>query len=433
MNLALPHVTPVYLAGGLAALVLVALAARVLRKVVSAGSAADALTFVVAGMATVMSGQGMWNFFTNDLHVAEFYIRVCMFGVFEAAMLVCALRTRRRIKAHMPVGIVGPAVWVMASLSGVLAATDVGWHFGPMLARLVTPLVAAFLWELGLSEERIAAGNSRIKWRITPERILVRLGVAEGTERTVTEVDAHRRLSNLARSAMRLRVLSATGAAGWRRRRAQRRLHRAAVAAVDGAGLGSAPASHETLMRQIGALYNATALAELSPPAPWESAPRLRTGHGAGAERTRTSDPHDLSRTGRTSAPHTQEGGPNGRRPGGTRQPVEVDREALVAELADQIRDAVDAGEQWRPDYPALIARTGYRRRWCEEVVRDAKVAVLSAGDAAASARALDVRTLLTPQDSAPSPGRADSPPANGPRDADSTAEQASPAATPGS
>ena len=54
----------------------------------------------------------------------------------------------------------------------------------------------------------------------------------------------------------------------------------------------------------------------------------------------------------------------------------EVDRAAIVAELADQIRDAIEAGERWQPDYPALIQRTGFRRSWCEKVVRDARTAV---------------------------------------------------------
>jgi hypothetical protein len=333
----------------------------------------------------------------------------------------------------MPVGIVGPAVWVMASLSGVLAATDVGWHFGPMLARLVAPLVAAFLWELGLSEERIAAGDTRIKWRITPERILVRLGLAEGTDRTVTEVDAHRRLSHLARAAMRLRALRSTGAAGWRVRWAQHRLHRAMDAAVEYAGLGSTPASHEALMSQIGALYNATALAELSPAAPWESAPS-RTHAEMDAEmnadrvrtQTRTADPHSPARTGRTNGPRAERTSTAGRRPSGVRQPVEVDRQALVNELAEEIRDAVDAGEQWRPDYPALIARTGYRRRWCEEVVRDAKVAVLTQGGADASAQALDVRSLMPSGTSAAPGDDADPTSANEAPRADSDADIAS-------
>jgi hypothetical protein len=59
----------------------------------------------------------------------------------------------------------------------------------------------------------------------------------------------------------------------------------------------------------------------------------------------------------------------------GTGPRSEVDRAALVAELADQIRDAIEAGERWQPDYPALIQRTGFRRSWCEKVVRDARTA----------------------------------------------------------
>jgi hypothetical protein len=55
--------------------------------------------------------------------------------------------------------------------------------------------------------------------------------------------------------------------------------------------------------------------------------------------------------------------------------PHEVNRAAIVAELADQIRDAIEAGERWQPDYPALIGRTGFRRSWCEKVVRDARTA----------------------------------------------------------
>src|SRR5215470_7462915 len=47
--------------------------------------------------------------------------------------------------------------------------------------------------------------------------------------------------------------------------------------------------------------------------------------------------------------------------------PSGVDRTALVAELAAHIRAAEQAGQEWRPDYEALMARTGYRRSWCEK------------------------------------------------------------------
>jgi hypothetical protein len=58
-------------------------------------------------------------------------------------------------------------------------------------------------------------------------------------------------------------------------------------------------------------------------------------------------------------------------------EPPPVDRDAVVAGIADQIRDAVSSGEQWAPDYDALMTRTGYRRSWCEKAVRDARTAVL--------------------------------------------------------
>jgi hypothetical protein len=49
----------------------------------------------------------------------------------------------------------------------------------------------------------------------------------------------------------------------------------------------------------------------------------------------------------------------------------------VVERLADEMRDAIEAGEQWRPDYAALMASTGRRRSWCEKAVRDARMALL--------------------------------------------------------
>jgi hypothetical protein len=56
-------------------------------------------------------------------------------------------------------------------------------------------------------------------------------------------------------------------------------------------------------------------------------------------------------------------------------------REAVVASLAEEIRDAIEAGERWHPDYPALMERTGRRRSWCEKAVRDARTALLDSPD----------------------------------------------------
>ena len=54
---------------------------------------------------------------------------------------------------------------------------------------------------------------------------------------------------------------------------------------------------------------------------------------------------------------------------------VPVTKEHVVAQLAEEIRDAIEAGERWQPDYLALMERTGFRRSWCEKAVRDARTA----------------------------------------------------------
>ncbi len=58
-----------------------------------------------------------------------------------------------------------------------------------------------------------------------------------------------------------------------------------------------------------------------------------------------------------------------------------VSRDAVVAAITDEIRDAIEAGELWRPDYGALMDVTGRRRSWCEKAVRDARMAVLDSPD----------------------------------------------------
>ena len=59
-------------------------------------------------------------------------------------------------------------------------------------------------------------------------------------------------------------------------------------------------------------------------------------------------------------------------------------RDAVIARLADEIRDAIAAGDRWQPDYPALMQATGRRRSWCEKAVRDARTAVFDTPDGSA-------------------------------------------------
>jgi hypothetical protein len=85
-------------------------------------------------------------------------------------------------------------------------------------------------------------------------------------------------------------------------------------------------------------------------------------------------------RAGRTRA--LGDGPVRGRGPDARTEPGLVDRDAVVAALADEIRDAIEAGERWRPDYEALMDATGRRRSWCEKAVRDARMTVFDTAPA---------------------------------------------------
>ena len=93
--------------------------------------------------------------------------------------------------------------------------------------------------------------------------------------------------------------------------------------------------------------------------------------------RIRPGAPHGSSRppavrTVRAADPGTGGSGRGAADPGAA---ASAGRAAFVAELAGQIRAAMDAGDRWAPDYDALMARSGFGRSWCGKAVRDARTA----------------------------------------------------------
>jgi hypothetical protein len=226
------------------------------------------LTVVAAGIATAVSMTGMWRFFGVTLHFSG-PLRVLLFAFVEISVVTSAVRARRNMAEFGAAGVDGVAVWVLTSISAALSAMDAR-SFAEVAFRLAAPLVAAWLWERGMAVERRRTTGRRINWRITPERILVRLGVAEGTGRAASEVDVHRRLSRLARAAKRARALQVADARAWRQGWAQRRLDTAMAAAVEHTGLASDAGVQDALLGQLGALYNAASLVDLAPRAPWD-------------------------------------------------------------------------------------------------------------------------------------------------------------------
>ncbi len=232
----------------------------------------DVLTIVAASIATGVSAQGMWRF-SGDVLGFDGPLRLLLFAFIEVAVITSAVRARRNMRENYSAGIDGLAVWVLTSLSAVLSSMDAR-SVAEAVFRLAAPLVAAWLWERGMAIERVRiTGRGRINWRLTPERVLVRIGLAEVSDRTASEVDAHRRLTRVALAAKRVRALREAGASDRKLRAAMARLDKAMDQAVEYTGLAVDEKRQEALLSQIGALYNTSALIDLAPPVPWAPEP----------------------------------------------------------------------------------------------------------------------------------------------------------------
>ncbi|KAB2347250.1 hypothetical protein [Actinomadura rudentiformis] len=375
-------------AGAVTAVAVLAGLGLVLWRVVRGRAADEVLTPIAALTATGVAMWGMWKFF-GDVLDASGPLRIWLFAFLELAMVTSAVRARRNVREGRSAGVDGAAVWAITGLSAVLSATDAG-SLRAGLLRFAAPIVAAWLWERGLAVDRRRTGKTRrISYRITLERVLVRLGLAEATDRTASDVEVHRRLTRLARAAHRVRRLRAAGDTKPRTlKRAMARLDRAMDGAVEHAGLAGDPDRRAALLDQIAALYHAPALADLTPATPW--APAL-TPNAAGAAPALPAAPAEVTETrtgkGRTHArtapasPRTDWARTDPRtetrqdaRTGAAGTGTLAYRDQVVAELVAEIHAAMESGDRrWTPDYPTLMKRTGYRRSWCEKAVREAR------------------------------------------------------------
>ncbi|MEU8195208.1 winged helix-turn-helix transcriptional regulator [Microbispora amethystogenes] len=255
---------------------------RTARRLAADRPAEDLLTVIAASIATGVSAQGMWRFSGDVLHF-DGPLRLLLFAFIEVAMVTSAVRARRNMRENYKAGVDGLAVWALTGLSAVLSSMDAA-SFAEAIFRLAAPLVAAWLWERGMSIERQRlTGRTRINWRLTPERVLVRIGLAEASDRTASEVDAHRRLTRVALAAKRVRALREAGAPDRKMRGALARLDKAMDAAVEHTGLAQDTERQERLLAQLGALYNTVGLTEVKVQPFWEKADET----AAAEERTR--------------------------------------------------------------------------------------------------------------------------------------------------
>ncbi|MEV0352751.1 hypothetical protein AB0H88_43925 [Nonomuraea sp. NPDC050680] len=272
-----PFATAVIALLGLAGLVLAYLILRVawralawvVSRYIAPRPIEDVLTVVAASIATGVSAQGMWRF-SGDVLGLDGPLRLLLFAFIEVAIITSAVRARRNMRENFSAGIDGIAVWALTCLTAVLSSMDAR-SLPEAVFRLAAPLVAAWLWERGMAIERHRIrGTGRINWRLTPERLLVRVGLAEVSDRTASEVDAHRRLTRVALAAKRARSLREGGASERKLRGALAKLDKAMDQAVEHTGLAVDQGRQEALLAQIAALYNTSALIDADPRVPWE-------------------------------------------------------------------------------------------------------------------------------------------------------------------
>jgi hypothetical protein len=238
----------------------------------------DWLTRLVAGVATAVSAQGMWRFAGDKLDL-DGPVRVVLFAFIELAIIISAVRAHRNMREKYSAGLDGIAVWALACLTAVLSALD-ATNGAEAVFRLVAPLVAAWLWERGMRLERHRIrGTKGIHWRITPERVLVRLGLAETTDRTASEVDAQRRLTRAALAADRV----AETTPGTRaHRRAIARLKREGRRMVTHTAVSTDVEQQGILMAQLGVARSIAQLADAAPAPFWVTPAELSAGSPEG-------------------------------------------------------------------------------------------------------------------------------------------------------
>lgn len=274
---------------GLAASVRIALAGK---KNTQRRKSDKVLTFLAAAVATGVVATGMWNFFGDVLHITNPVGRTALFAFFEIAMLASAFRSRRfrldrAAKRDTPtdpdaepdarIDVDGIAVWVLASLSGLFASADEPTTTGK-LVRIVAPLLAAWMWERGLAGElmQFTRGAKRINWALTPERILVWLGIADPSGRQIGEVARKRRIATFSRTAYRLQILKEDQAAKWRIKLTRWRLRQLTEAANEHLNLATDRVLLGEVRAQLALLYGVedgtsrTAVADLHPLRPLE-------------------------------------------------------------------------------------------------------------------------------------------------------------------
>lgn len=197
----------------------------------------DALTLAVAAVASGLSMTGLWFYAQDVLHLTGPWRVLPYFGL-DAAVIVCAIRARRRARSNEASGWNGRLVWIFALISAVFGFSEGGSLWGGF-GRAVWPLIAATLFELGLIEQRHAAQRNterrlNLGWAHPIERLRAYAVLSGDSTLTADEATHQVRVNAAARALYRLRHADAAAKTGGKmaRARARRVEHRTQRALV---------------------------------------------------------------------------------------------------------------------------------------------------------------------------------------------------------
>ncbi|MFI9845096.1 hypothetical protein ACIHFD_49315 [Nonomuraea sp. NPDC051941] len=164
-------------------------------------SLANAVTWICAAAAVVISGQGVFEV----IHVAAPDVPwLPWLGVFllEGPLLAFALRAKEAVDQEKdPAGAIR-MTWVLAGMSAAISATSTmsTGSASVFLLRAITPIVGVILWHhaLSIEQERSGATKSQSRWKWTPEYLLTRLGLVTAKEAQTADAEVHMRLTKVA-------------------------------------------------------------------------------------------------------------------------------------------------------------------------------------------------------------------------------------------
>lgn len=264
--------------------------------------------------ATAFAAEGAWEFFGEVLHLPVPML-LAGFLLFEVSAVACAVMARRRRIDDVDSrwgGAPGGAVWVFGALSGFMSSSH---EDAPMakVVRFAAPLMAAFLLDLlfsgeqGDARERRGKKRKRINFKFGPERIMVRLGLADASDRSAEEAARDKAIAKVATLCHRAQ-LAKPGKLVDRRARAERAYRRALEAANERFGLSR----DERLMAQLrtsialldGAMSMTSREAIAASSNPWVAAPPRRPSVPSARPASSTTSDRTTSRvTTRTVSP----------------------------------------------------------------------------------------------------------------------------------